>query len=223
MSARERAIAASGQRVDPQKGNVRGYGATGFRDDSQPQQQQVETDDFVIDNLAPSYKARMTPANPNYTNLSDQVNELIRSGGIPVFANNRVVGVRHRGTMPPIMGLGLLSEMFDLQPMVYTGLSQYDPYDVFKDYTLQKDPDMPDVVEPVTEVSRDCPDGYMFDPVEQACVPIPTPNFYQPQFTDYQPSFGLLDQVPDNLLEFGQPSDYMAMNRAFRRLPENMG
>ena len=125
----------------------------------------------------------------------------------------------------PIQGGGYLSQG-GLGQITYTGMPVAGYKGAFANLVNPvSDPiggnDRP--VEPVDEVTGQCPDGYEFDANLNACRKI-TPTEFAPVSVSPVPDgryarMGLLDQPPTGLLEagFGSPADFAGANMAFRR------
>lgn len=133
--------------------------------------------------------------------VNKQISDLrFRQSGQPVYNNGRVVGVVHETQLPGLLGT-VASNLFDFQPMAYTGLRDYDPLDIFREQTefpeMRMGTVMPTVAE---EPTTDCPPGFRYDPVLKSCVKIPEPTFYQPTQTFGFEDLGLLGTYPNTML-----------------------
>lgn len=136
------------------------------------------------------------------------------------------VSVLSDGTLSaPVVGGGSL-DMGKFGQVTYSGMPQSGYTGAFSH--LVNPPSEPiggndRPVEPVDEVTGQCPDGYEFDENLNACRKI-TPTDYTAMTMPAVPAgryarMGLLDQPPAGLLEagFGSPADFTGANLAFRR------
>ena len=144
----------------------------------------------------------MFGASPLAQAVNKQISDLrFRQSGYPVYGDGRVVGVAHETQLPGLLG-AVASNLFDFQPMAYTGLRDYDPFDsLFRSQTEFPEMRMDTVTPSVTEEpTTDCPPGYRYDPILKSCVVSFEPTFYQPTQSFGFEDLGLLGTYPNTIL-----------------------
>lgn len=159
----------------------------------------MEAERFARASQARQMRAPYEVMRPGDSFLTNQINKVISAYGQPVYNQGEIVGAIGPARLPGL--LGPIANFMGFRPQAYTGIPEFDPFDVTRGQYQTRGDGQQIVPAVSTPMGNTCPPGYEFDDTLQACIRV-SPGLQPAPFTPMQyrlPETGLLDFPVSNM------------------------